>query len=671
MCGIAGIVDWEGVDAGDQRDIKRMVWAVRHRGPDEMALYADAHAQLGHARLSIVDLSGGGQPMFNEDASLGIVFNGEIFNHVELRPELKRLGHRFSTTCDTEVILHLYEEYGPACLRKMNGQFAFAIWDRVRRRLFLARDRLGIRPLYYSIRGRRLLFASEMKSLLSVPGVEAALDPAGLDQLFTFWSPQAPTTILKDIQQLPAAHYLIATPTSVRSRRYWDLHFPEEGAPEAQHPKAYYVEGLREILVDAIRLRMRADVPVMAYLSGGLDSSLTTAMIQRYTGIMPRTFSIRFEDPRFDEGEFQAAMIERLATEHRSTMVAARDIAAALPKVLWHTETPILRTAPVPMHLLSRLVRESGVKVVITGEGADEMLAGYNIFREAKVRRFWARHPDSECRPLLLGRLYPYIQRGSGQAAGEAYWRRFFAAGLTETEDPCYSHLVRWRNTAALKRLFSPELQRAIGDCDAVEAYRERLPDQFERWAPLSQAQYIESTTFLSGYLLSSQGDRVGMSHSIEGRYPFLDHRVVEFAAQIPPTYKLRVLDEKHILKEMAGDLVPDTVRKRPKRPYRAPDGEAFFCAAAQEQVLETLSEQALRETGYFHPARVASLVQKCVRSGGAGMSARDGMAMSGVLSTQLVHQLFVATPPKEEPAPNAIFHRRERGEHEGGAVPR
>jgi len=655
MCGICGIIDWEAGRPVDRSVLKRMVWLLRHRGPDELGFYADATAGLGHARLSIIDLAGGSQPMSNEDRSLWVVFNGEIYNYVELTPELQRCGHRFSTRSDTEVILHLYEEYGHDCLARMNGQFSFAVWDSRDRSLFMARDRLGIRPLYYATIGGRLLFASEMKALFAVPGMSARIDPIGLDEVFTFWSTIAPRTPFEGVSQLPPGHYLVATADGIRTERYWRLEFPPRHSDSDDRSEDYYADRLRDELVRATRLRMRADVPVAAYLSGGLDSSLTSAIVKRFTDAPLDTFSVRFADAAYDETEHQQTMARSLGTDHHSITVSRSDIARTFPEVIWHVETPILRTAAVPLHSLSSLVRENHIKVVVTGEGADEVLAGYNIFKEAKVRRFWARQPESAARPMLLARLYPYIQH----ARAGAYWRRFFAHGLTETGDPCYSHTIRWNNTASLKRFFSPTMRERVEGYDGVAAYVGTLDGRFTEWHPLSQAQYIEMTTFLAGYLLCSQGDRVAMSHSIEGRVPFLDHNVVELCAQIPPRYKLNGLKEKQILRRVARDLVPETVRERAKQPYRAPDSASFFDGGMPEYARELLTEDAIGDSGYFAPRMVARLVEKCRRRHSDTVSARDDMALVGILSTQLLHNQFVKDFPKDIDVPDSRFRVR------------
>ncbi|MBC7249488.1 MAG: asparagine synthase (glutamine-hydrolyzing) [Anaerolineae bacterium] len=637
MCGIVGIYNLKTEIPIEVSTLKSMLAAIRHRGPDEFGIYTDAQIGLGNARLSIIDLSTGSQPIANEDETLWIVFNGEIFNYVELRPELEARGHHFRTTSDTEVIVHLYEDLGPDCLQQLNGQFAIAIWDKRRQVLFLARDRLGIRPLYYTMADGTLIFGSEVKALLSTGRVRAEIDPVSLDQVFTFWSTLAPRTIFHQIYEVPPGHYALARDGRFTVHRYWGLSFPPAGEEDAR-PETEIAAELRDLLVDAARIRLRADVPVGAYLSGGLDSSTITALIRHYTSNYLQTFSIAFSDPDFDEREYQERMSNFLHTDHRRVECTHADIGRVFPEVIWHTETPILRTSPAPMFLLSQLVRENNIKVVLTGEGADEFLGGYNIFKEAKVRRFWARQPQSDLRPLLLRRLYPYVPQLS---AGGSYLEAFFRQGLADTADPVYSHRIRWRNTARLKRLFSAAQRGASAAGDPVAAFIASLDGPFSSWSELAQAQYIEVSIFMAEYLLSSQGDRMLAAHSVEGRFPFLDHRVVEFCSRIPPHLKIRGLNEKYILKKSVSDLLPADVCQRAKRPYRAPIHRSFFPAdGTLPYVEELLSPEAVAAAGYFDPQAVARLVNKCRR--GKLVSESDDMALVGVLSTQLVHRLFV-----------------------------
>jgi len=649
MCGIAGMFNRSGREIAREVDLRQMLAMLRHRGPDEFGILLDGEAGLGNARLSIIDLSGGSQPIANEDETLWIVFNGEIFNYVELRPELEARGHRFRTSSDTEVILHLFEEYGPRCLERMNGQFAIAIWDTRRRRLFLARDRLGVRPVFYTQVADTLLFASEIKSILSDRRVRAEIDPAIVEQTFRFWAPLGPKTVFRDILELPPGHFLLADSRSVQVEPYWQNRFPAQAPPQTNGapPKSVeaVVEEFRALLIDACQIRLRADVPVGAYLSGGLDSSTIASIVRHHTTNRLVTFSIAFNDEKFDESQFQQQMAAHLGTDHHVVQAKHEDIGEVFPAVIWHTEVPILRTAPAPMFLLSKLVRDTGFKVVLTGEGADEFLAGYDIFKESKVRRFWAEQPDSKVRPLLLKRLYPDIG-GLGKTNAE-FLAAFFGEGLLETDSPWYSHAVRWRNNRRTRRFFEDGVLAANENAH-FERLAAALPPQFKNWAPLARAQHLEITIFLSQYLLSSQGDRMGMAHSIEGRFPFLDYRVVEFCNGLDPRLKMRCLQEKYLLKKAAQPWLPDLIRQRPKRPYRAPVHRSFFNHATPDYVRELLAPAALKATGLFKAGPVQQLVSKI--QGGSGVGETDDMALAGIISTQLVHHLFVSNFRRPDP---------------------
>ena len=653
MCGIVGYCRLTGAAPAPAPDvIERMTGALRHRGPDGAGAHHDAAVGLGHARLSIVDLEGGAQPLANEDKSVWITFNGEIFNHVELRRQLLGRGHRFRTHSDTETIVHAYEDLGTGCVDELNGDFAFALWDSRRRRLVLARDRMGVRPLYYTVRDGVLVFASEVKALLRFPGVEARLDPIALDQCFTFWFPLAPRTPWAGIQELPPGHRLVAERGRITLERWWKLDYPwadgsGRGPALDRRGEAAIAEELETLLIDATRIRLRADVPVGAYLSGGFDSSATTALARLFPGAGLRTFSVAFESPEFDESEHQRRVVAALRTDHTSVRCTRADIAWRFPDVIRHTERPVLRTAPAPLYLLSRHVRSSGFKVVVTGEGADEVLGGYDIFKEAKVRRFWARRPASRWRPLLLSRLYPYLE--GVQRQPQAYLQAFFGTGLESVDDPLFSHLPRFRLTARAKAFFSADLRAELRGYDAMAELRESLPPEFGAWHPLSQAQYLETAHLLPGYILSSQGDRVAMANAVEGRFPFLDHRVVELAARIPPRLKLKGLREKHILKRAVGKYLPAAIAERPKQPYRSPESECFTGAGAPEYVRSLLSPAALARSGLFDPAAVEKLASKCDRASGR-IGIGDNMALVGILSTQLLENHFAAGVPARAP---------------------
>ncbi len=406
MCGIAGIVNFQH-NEDQEALLNPMLRAMHHRGPDATGLYSGDQATLGHARLSIIDLSGGHQPIHNETQSVWIVFNGEIFNYPELREDLVSRGHQFYTQSDTEVIVHLYEEHGSGVFEHLNGQFAIAIWDQSKRALVLGRDRMGIRPLFYHQNGKRFHFASEIKALLTDQRVPRRLNRQTMADVFTCWSPVDPLTAFEGIYQLPPGHRAVFNAQGLQIERYWQLDFTEDRADE-RSPESW-AEEMQALLLDAARIRLRADVPVGAYLSGGIDSTYISTLVKTHFNNKLHTFSVQFSDKRYDESAFQQRAISAIQTDHRAVRCTDDDIGTLFPQVVWHTEVPMIRTAPAPLMMLSGLVRRNDYKVVLTGEGADKILAGYNIFKEAKIRRFWARHPNSVCRPHLLKKLYPYI----------------------------------------------------------------------------------------------------------------------------------------------------------------------------------------------------------------------------------------------------------------------
>ncbi len=649
MCGVAGCVALQPALAAPSLDgVRAMVGALRHRGPDEFGLYRDARAALGHARLSIIDLATGQQPLCNEDGSLWIVFNGEIFNYLELREELLALGHRFRTRSDTEVIVHAWEAWGERALGRFNGQFALALWDAPRQTLVLARDRLGVRPLYLAEQDGRLWFASEVKALFAgAPALARELDPAGLAETFTFWTPVAPQTVFRGIRELEPGHVRVVSPLGVTDRPFWTPSYPERREEVRPGTLDELAGQVRAALERAVRLRMlRADVPVGCYLSGGLDSSLVAALGRQVQGGRFCTFSVRFESAELDETPYQRELVARIGSDHRELVVARRDVAEAFPAVVAHAERPLLRTGPAPLFLLSGLVRQAGVKVVLTGEGADELFGGYDLFREGKVRRFWGRQPASTCRPRLLERLYPYLARSP--VAQRAMAQEFFGRGRERWDEPGFAHQPRWRAAAALQRLFDPGFREEAQRLDVVARLLGSLPGPFRRWSPLAQDQYLEVRTLLSGYLLASQGDRMLMGHSVEGRFPFLDTEVMDLACALPDAAKLRGLDEKHVLKRAGLGLVPDRILARTKQPYRAPDAVSFTGPDAPPWVGDVLSGEAVGRAGVFQPRAVERLYRKCLDGEGRGpLSNADNMALVGVLSTGLLHEALLRRPPQ------------------------
>ena len=618
--------------------LRGMIRMLAHRGPDDTGFYAENGVGLAHARLSIIDLAGGKQPMCNEDRSLWITFNGEIFNYLELKQELVSKGHRFATASDTEVILHLYEEKGEDCVQYLNGQWAFAIWDNHRRRLFLSRDRLGVRPLFYTQASRTFIFGSEIKAIFAHPGVTREIDIKGLDEVFTYWCTIPPTTLFRNIAELPPGHSMTVDAGGVAVWPYWHNQFEKTSEVPDPSKEQEYADQLFELLIDATRIRLRSDVPVGAYLSGGLDSTVTAALVRKFTNARLRTFSVIFDDAEFDESAFQREAVRFLDTEHQEIRCSKNQIGEIFPDVIWHTEKPVLRTAPAPLYLLSRLVRNSGYKVVVTGEGADEVLGGYDIFKETKIRRFWESQPDSQLRPILLRRLYPYLPNLQNQH--DAYRKAFFRISVDRNLQPFFSHIPRWELTAKLKTFFSDAVRAEIAEDDGYSEIRARLPECYASWDSLCQAQYLETKYLLPGYILSSQGDRVAMAHAVEGRFPFLDYRVVEFASRLPISLKMKVLNEKYLLKRCANGLVPPSVAKRHKQPYRAPEACSFLQPAAREYMEQLLSPEQLRRDGIFDAPAVAMLIEKFRK--GATIGIKDNLGLVGIVSTQLLLHQFI-----------------------------
>jgi asparagine synthase (glutamine-hydrolysing) len=639
MCGIAGFVNLNGGMPPCREELKPMIEAVYHRGPDGYGFFHDHHVGLAHARLSIIDLAGGDQPIHNEDSTVQVVFNGEIFNYLELRESLERQGHRFYTHSDTEVIVHLYEQYGLDFVQHLNGQFAIALWDIPKRRLVLTRDRAGIRPLFLSRQQGRLFFASEVKSLFAHPAITRRIDLRGLQEIFTFWTTLPPNTMFEGIEILAPGSLMVIEGGECRVQQYWDWEFPAESIDQDKSADEW-AEELRGLMIDSVRFQLRADVPVGAYLSGGLDSSVITSLIKNYTDTPLRTFSIGFEDDEFDESPYQQELVQYLGTNHSHVLCKRSDIGNAFPRMIRHSETAVVRTAPTPLMLLSGAVREAGYKVVLTGEGADEVFGGYDVFKEAKVRRFWSHQPDSIWRPLILERLYPYLKHsptGSG-----AFSQRFFQQGMDDLDKAYFAHIPRWSTTQRITNFFSAEAKDAINKPITYSDIDNILPKDILQWQPLNRDQYIEAKTLLAGYLLSSQGDRVAMANSIEARFPFLDHRVMEFAATMPNRYKIMGLNEKYMLKRAMQGLIPDSIRQRTKQPYRAPDSQSFFeDGKPLDYVAELFSVERIKSVGIFDSKATAMLLKKCAQ--GRAMGFADNMAFVGILSTMLIDAMFIS----------------------------
>ena len=640
MCGLAGILR----DGVEEHDIDLMVASLLHRGPDEFGTYVDDSIGLGSARLSIIDIEHGQQPMRDEATGVAIVYNGEVFNYLELGQQFRGNGHKLKTASDTEVILHLYLTYGMSFTKHLNGQFAIAIWDPRSQSVILARDRFGICPLFYYASHNLFGFASEIKSLFTIPDIPKSINPKALDQIFSFWTPVAGTSAFADIHEVPPGHTLVYRHDSGATiEPFWRWGFPSlQKSGDLDFEQARH--GVRDALSKAVSLRLRADIEVGSYLSGGIDSSAIAALATELQPAGLNTFSVAFGDESYDESKYQDIVAEKCGTTHRRSSCNYEDIEAVFENAVWHAEVPLFRTAPTPMNLLSQSVQDTGIKVVLSGEGADEILLGYDLFREVKVRRFWQRYPDSTTRPLLLKKLYAYLPQFSNPRFANMAIQSFKATLMSDS--PFYSHAPRWLNNGKNKVYFSDDLQESLRDSDCLEDLRDTLPADFFKVGDVDQAQYLELTTLLRGYLLSSQGDRQLMSHSVEGRFPFLDHEFVAYVNSLPQKYKMPRLKDKLVLREAFREMLPEEICHRPKFAYQAPEIRAFFSLDRTRSKLvdQYLSPAAIGKSGHFNKKHVAALLKKISASNLNRLGTRDNMAIVQMLSTQILQHRFVET---------------------------
>jgi len=634
MCGISGIIDYN--NRSERKPIvEKMLSVISYRGPDDSGIYHSPYASLGSVRLSIIDIEGGRQPLSDQSDRYWIVFNGEIFNYPELREDLIQQGCIFRTHSDTEVLVQLYAIYGKKCLEMLNGQFAFAIWDKVSEELFLARDRVGIRPLFYNLTHGIFSFASEIKCLFEQEEIVPEFSSEGLMQIYTFWTALTPNTAFKNIFEVSPGEYLVYSRHGIFKEKYWELNFDNSNSSLSNNDA---INKFHELFSNSVRIRLRADVEVAAYLSGGIDSSATVAYINDIEPKVLNTFSVGFEEESFDESQYQNEAVNYFNTSHKSIICSSDEIANTFPDVIWHAETPVMRTAPTPMYLLSKLVRESGIKVVLTGEGADEILGGYNIFKETKIRRFWANQPGSAIRPLLLKKLYPYLPQM--KAANPAILKMFFGFKLNDVTNPFYSHLLRWNNSNHIIKHLSIRLKKDIGDYSPIEELAGRLPENYNSWDSMAKAQWLETTIFMSGFLLSSQGDRMALANSVEGRYPFLDYRLIEFCASLPPRLKLNGLNEKFLLKQLMRNRIPESITKRTKQAYRAPIQSVFLSKQSPDYVKLMLSDKFIDQAGVFNALSLKPILERIEKT---GLSTEvDNMLITFIISTHLLYDQFI-----------------------------
>ena len=624
MCGIAGSYHYGPGRPVDGDVIGRMLSTIRHRGPDDEGIYAEDGLALGARRLSIIDVAGGHQPIANEDGSVVVAFNGEIYNYRELTVGLRARGHTFTSATDTEVIAHLYEEYGEDCVRYLRGMFGVAVWDARRRRLFLARDRLGIKPLYYTVAGERLIFGSEIKAILQHPDVDARLDLDALSIFLSLKYVPAPRTMFEGILALPPGFSLTCDPSGVRVRSYWDLSFAR---PEGRRlSEAAYAEQLEGLLRESVKLHLVSDVPFGAFLSGGVDSSTIVALMSQFLDEPVKTFSVGFEGDgvEFSELPYARMVARQYETDHHEVLVGPRDLIDLAEKVVWHLDQPIGDEACLANYMVAELASRH-VKMVLTGEGGDELFAGY------------ARYAGERFSPLV--RRLPAAARSLALAASERLpgLRRPKLALRALCEPDETSRLTSWFplfNRAMKEALLSDELKHELNDTSADHVFGEQLARTDAR-DPLSRMLYVDTKLWLPDDLLA-RGDKTSMAASVEARVPLLDHKLVEFAASLPPGLKLKGLTRKYLLKKVARAWLPAPIIDRKKQGFPTPMSQ-WFRRDARGFVRDVLAPATLRRRGLFD----ADFVGRLLHEHETGF-ADHGALLWGLLSVELWHRLYI-----------------------------
>lgn len=594
MCGICGVFDLKHKKRVDSSIIKQMTSTLLHRGPDGENFYVDENLGYGFSRLSIIDLEGGMQPLFNEDRTIILICNGEIFNYIELREELIKKGHCFKTRTDVEVLVHLYEESGTDFLNQLNGQFAFAIFDFKKQQLFCARDHFGVIPFFYTTADDFFIFGSEVKAILQHPAVKRKVDLVGLDQVFSFPGLISPRTMFKDIKSLENGHYLmVKTPDNIKDIEYWDVIYPEKDEIDygKNNDEQYYIEQLRALLTRSVRWRLRSDVPVGFYISGGLDSSITTVLAhQLISNQKSNSFAIDFIEKEISESKYQRIMSTFVDSIHYEILFRFTDISKRLPKAIYHSECALKETYNTASLALSQLVRRQDIKVILSGEGADEFFAGYVGYRFDKIRQMQGKQITSET---------PFEDEIRRKLWGD---ENFFY------EKNQYSF------RKVKRELYSGQVNENFADIDCLNYYivkKERLKDRHI----IHKRSYLDYKLRMVDHLISDHGDRMAMAHSVEARYPFLDKDLVEFTAAVPPGLKLNDFNEKYILKQVARELIPNEIIKREKFGFVAP-GSPYLLKRNIEYINDLLSYEKIKKQGYFNPDTVETLKKQYTQEG-------------------------------------------------------
>ena len=565
MCGIAGAIDLNGRREFSASRLLAMTGAIAHRGPDDEQIHIEPGVALGARRLSIVDLAGGRQPISNEDGSIWVTQNGEIFEYPELQTELMARGHRLATRCDTELWAHLYEDLGEAFFEKARGQYAVALWDRKNQKIVLGRDRVGICPLYYTMADGWLLWGSEIKALLASGLVDARPDPKGIDLFFNTFCAGTSRTFFEGIKSIPPGHFLRVRDGRVELKKYWDLDFPDAGAERRQDDPTPLVDELEFLMRQAVERRLRGDVPVVSYISGGLDSTVVLGLSSRQRGSAVPSFTIGLDRAGPDERTHARESAQALGSTLSTVTMNRGDIVAAYPELIRAAEGPVMDSSAACLMRLARAVHDQGYKVVLTGEGADEALAGYAWFKTQKIR-------DA----LSFGPVIPALKGARSLAlasiGGAAHRPDLLGIrGVRTAQQDVYDFMGQARSV-----MYSGALWDRLAGYSAYDDL-DLTNDRFGRWHPLNQSLYVGYKVMLPGLLLLGKGDRVAMNSSVEARYPLLDEDVIAFCATIAPEYKLRGLTDKWLLRQVAARTLPARIARRKKTMFRASRSEAFL----------------------------------------------------------------------------------------------
>jgi asparagine synthase (glutamine-hydrolysing) len=571
MCGICGVIDLTGEHQTSREHLEAMARAISHRGPDDAGYYLDPPVALGFRRLSIVDLSGGHQPMSNEDGTVWIIFNGEIYNHAALRPDLERCGHRYSTHSDTETIIHLYEEFGDDCVQHLRGMFAFAIWDARKQRVFCARDRLGIKPFYYAVHNGRFAFASEMKALFELPGLAPRLNHSGLPEFFALGYLSASETMFQGISRLLPGHCLTLDLTGPHPKphthQYWDLDITPE---QADLSEADYIAHFRELFTESVRLRLMSDVPLGVFLSGGLDSSSIAAVTASLAKGRLKTFSVGYKEDQYSELPYARQVARHIGAEYNEVLLGPDDFFDSLPQLIWHEDEPIVWPSSVALYFVSRLAREK-VKVVLSGEGGDEIFAGYMKYRATLFNLRYSPYYEKLLPGLTRRFIRDILDRRVLPASVRRKLRHSFLYYPSVFENIYFDNFFAVFPQEVQSQLFTPELNSQLSGLSSYATSMAYYKPNGNREDLLTRLLYLDIKTYLPELLMKQ--DQMSMAASIESRVPFLDHKVVEFAIRIPPRLKVRYLSGKYLLRRAMEDRLPREVLYRSKMGFPTPIG--------------------------------------------------------------------------------------------------